>query len=79
MTYWLQYVALKVGVLSVLLTGTVLFAIRYPAMWMPVEHSARFQVVPIELFAVTRWALPVLLAFGWFVYFMASKRLGRPQ
>lgn len=79
MTYWLQYIALKVGVLSALLTATVVFAIRYPAMWMPVEHAARFPSVPIELFAVTRFAIPVLLAFGWFAYFMAAKRLGRPQ
>jgi hypothetical protein len=79
MTYWLQYIALKVVILSVLLTATVLFAIRYPAMWMPAEHAARFPSVPIELFAVTRFALPALLTFGWFAYFMAAHRLGRPQ
>jgi hypothetical protein len=78
MTYWLQYALLKVGVLSVLLTGTVLFAIRYPAMWTAPAHMSRYRV-PMELFAVTRILLPVLLAFGWTAYAVAAKRLGRPQ
>jgi hypothetical protein len=79
MTHWLQYIALKVGVLSVLLTATTLFAIRYPALLGGSSLYMRWAWVPIETLNVLRIVLPVLLAFGWFVYFMAAKRLGRPQ
>lgn len=78
MKFWLQYLA-KLAVLYVLLIATALFAIRYPAMWSAPAHTARLQSVPAELFAVTRLVLPVLLAFGWFVYAVAAKRVGRPQ
>lgn len=78
MTYWLQYVLLKVGVLTLLLTGTVLFAIKYPAMWAPVQHWARWQWVPAQLFEVSRFVVPVLFVSAWFAYFMAARRLGRP-
>lgn len=77
MKFWLQYVA-KLAVLYVLLIATALFAIRYPEMWVPVSHMSLVPV-PAELFTVTRLVLPVLLAFGWFVYAVAAKRIGRPQ
>lgn len=79
MKFWLQYALLKVVILDVLLVATVVFAIRYPAMWTAPVHSARFQSVPVELFTVTRLVLPALLVFGWFVYAVAAKRIGRPQ
>jgi hypothetical protein len=78
MRYWLLYAATRI-VLLMLLVGTSLFLIRYPALWAPVEHGVRWGTASAGLLTATRILLPALLAFGWFVHLMAMRRLGRPQ
>jgi hypothetical protein len=78
MKYWLLYSATRV-VLLLLLLGTALFAIRYPALWASADHIARWGMTSMGLLTATRILAPVLLAFGWFAHFMAMHRLGRPS
>lgn len=76
MKYWIEFAALKV-VQLLLLVSTVLFLVLYPAMWTADMHMGRWAWVPIELFAVTRVVVPVLVVFGWLACYMASRRLRR--
>jgi hypothetical protein len=78
MRYWLRYAATRV-VLLMLLLATSLFVIRYPALWAPADHVARWGATSMELLTAARVLIPVLLVFGWFAHFMAMRRLGRPQ
>jgi hypothetical protein len=79
MTYWILYGAKHV-VLLMLLLATALVVLRYPVMWdASASHMAAWAWVPMWLFPVTRVALPLLLAFGWFAYFVAARRIGRPS
>lgn len=79
MTFWLQYAAARV-VLLFLLVATSLVVLRYPAMLDDsASHMAAWAWVPAWSFPITRVLLPFLLAFGWFAYFVAARRIGRPS
>lgn len=79
MTFWIQYTA-KYVVLLTMLMATALMLLRYPAMLDDsASHMAAWAWVPAWLFPVAQVGLPFLLAFGWFAYFMAARRIGRPQ
>jgi len=79
MRFWLQYAASRV-VLLFLLVATSLVVLRYPAMVDDsASHMAAWAWVPAWSLPVAQVGLPFLLAFGWFAYFMAAHRIGRPQ
>jgi hypothetical protein len=79
MTYWLLYAAKHV-VLLLLLLATALVVLRYPAMVDDsASHMAAWAWVPAWSLPVAQVGLPFLLAFGWFAYFVAASRIGRPS
>jgi hypothetical protein len=79
MKFWLQYTAKHV-VLLLMLLASALLVLRYPSMWdTSASHMAAWTWMPMWAFGVTRALLPVGFAFGWVCYFVASRRVGRPQ